>query len=487
MRSAERAGARRFSGRGLWLRALFLGLPLALLGFVLLLGALNWLVRPDLSTVPEARPAAEVAAGERARDVSFDASRPEALPRIERPVDVTLGRAAPRWPRGESPSLRELVQAGRLPAVAERVGPQPLVLARLIRWCIAGILLGFLILIGARHPFVARRLLILMPTLLVVSVVVFAVIELPVGDYLSARLLSYAETGDGNALQQTEELRKIFHFDDPIWRRYISWLGVPWFWTFNAADLGLLQGSLGRSIETSRPVNDIVGDRILLTVVISFATILFTWAVAIPIGVYSAVRQYSVGDYLFTFIGFLGMSVPPFLLALLLMLLAGVSGLFSPEYGAQPAWSWGKLLDLLKHVWIPVVVMGVSSTASLARVMRANLLDELKKPYVMTARARGVRPLRLLFKYPVRVALNPLVSGIGQLFPQLVSAGAIVGIVLSLPILGPLQIEALLMEDTYLAGSMLMVLSLLSVFGTLVADLLLLWLDPRVRYDQGAG
>jgi ABC-type dipeptide/oligopeptide/nickel transport system permease component/ABC-type transport system substrate-binding protein len=359
-------------------------------------------------------------------------------------------------------------------------------MARLIRWCLAGILLGFLILIGARHPFVARRLLILVPTLLVVSVVVFVVIELPVGDYLSARLLLYSETGDGNALQQTEELRKIFHFDDPVWRRYLSWLGVPWFWTFDAADLGLLQGFLGRSMETSRPVNDIVGDRILLTVVISLATILFTWAVAIPIGVYSAVRQYSVGDYLFTFIGFLGMSVPPFLLALLLMLLAGVSGLFSPEYAAQPAWSWGKVVDLLKHVWIPVVVMGVSGTASLARVMRANLLDELKKPYVMTARARGVRPLRLLFKYPVRVALNPFVSGIGQLFPQLVSGGAIVGIVLSLPILGPLQIEALLMEDTYLAGSMLMVLSLLSVFGTLVADLLLLWLDPRIRYDQGA-
>ena len=219
--------------------------------------------------------------------------------------------------------------------------------------------------------------------------------------------------------------------------------------------------------------------------VVQRACILFTWLVAIPIGIYSAVRQYSLGDYLFTLIGFLGMSVPPFLLALVLMVIAGVSGLFSPEFASQPGWTMPKLIDLLKHVWIPVLVMGLSGTAALARVMRANLLDELKKPYVTAARARGVRPLRLLFKYPVRVALNPFVSGIGALFPQLISGGAIVGIVLSLPIVGPLQIEALVNEDTYLAGSMLMVLSLLSVFGTLVADVLLLWLDPRIRYEKG--
>lgn len=358
-------------------------------------------------------------------------------------------------------------------------------LARLIRWSLAGIVLLILVLASVRHPFVARRLVILVPTLLIVSVVVFFVIELPSGDFLTSRLLLLSETGDRNALTQIEELRRIFHFDEPIWKRYLGWMGVPWFWTFQSSDLGLLQGFMGRSMESSRPVNDIVGDRILLTVVISVITILFTWVVAIPIGVYSAVRQYSFGDYLFTFIGFLGMSVPPFLLALVLMVLAGVSGLFSPEFVAEPAWSEAKVIDLLEHIWLPVVVMGVSGTASLARVMRANLLDELKKPYVTTARARGLRPLRLLFKYPVRVALNPFVSGIGHLFPQLVSGGAIVGIVLSLPIVGPLQIEALFMEDTYLAGSMLMVLSLLSVFGTLVADLLLLWLDPRIRYDKG--
>lgn len=358
-------------------------------------------------------------------------------------------------------------------------------LGQLIRWCLAGIAALLLILMSVRHPFVARRILILVPTLLIVSVVVFAVIELPPGDYMTSRLLMFSENGDHSSLERIEELRKVFRFDDPIWKRYLTWMGVPWFWSFESTDLGLLQGFMGHSMESSRPVNDIVGDRIVLTVLISLATILFTWVVAIPIGVYSAVKQYSFGDYLFTFIGFLGMSVPPFLFALVLMVLAGVSGLFSPEYVAESTWTWGKVVDLTKHVWIPVVVMGISGTASLARVMRANLLDELRKPYVTTARARGVRPLRLLLKYPVRVALNPFVSGIGHLFPQLVSGGAIVGIVLSLPIVGPLQIEALFNEDTYLAGSMLMVLSLLSVFGTLVADLLLLWLDPRIRYDKG--
>jgi ABC-type dipeptide/oligopeptide/nickel transport system permease component/ABC-type transport system substrate-binding protein len=369
------------------------------------------------------------------------------------------------------------------PAAGPRVGGTQV--ARLIRWAVLGILVSFLLLAAIRHPFVARRIVILVPTLAVISLVVFAAIDLPPGDYLSSRVMMLSQTGDANASAQIEELRQTFHFDDPIWKRYLHWMGVRWFATQKEEDRGLLQGFMGRSMETLQPVNDLVGDRIVLTVVISLATILFTWIVALPIGVYSAVRQYSLGDYFFTAVGFLGMSVPPFLLALLLMVLAGVSGLFSPEFASQVGWTWPKVVDLLKHVWIPVVVMGISGTAGLVRVMRANLLDELRKPYVTTARARGVRPLRLLFKYPVRVALNPFVSGIGQLFPQLISGGAIVGIVLSLPIVGPLQVEALVSEDTYLAGSMLMVLSLLSVFGTLVADLLLLWLDPRIRYEKG--
>jgi ABC-type dipeptide/oligopeptide/nickel transport system permease component/ABC-type transport system substrate-binding protein len=387
-------------------------------------------------------------------------------------------------------SLEQIIPLPRPNAEAfagPAAAPVPSVrVAQIIRWSLIGIVGLFLLLMSVRHPFVTRRILVLVPTLAIISVVVFAAIELPPGDYLSTRLLVLSENGDSNAMSQMEELRQRFHFDDPVWKRYLRWLGSEWFVTRSNDDLGLLQGFLGRSMETGRPVNDLVGDRILLTVAISLATILVTWLVAIPIGIYSAVRQYSFGDYLFTFIALLGMSVPPFLLALLLMVLAGSSGLFSPEFAAQPEWTTGKLLDLLKHVWIPVLVMGVSGTAGLVRVMRANLLDELKKPYVISARARGIRPLKLLFKYPVRVALNPFVSGIGHLFPQLVSGGAIVGIVLSLPIVGPLQIEALVNEDTYLAGSMLMVLSLLSVFGTLVADVLLLWLDPRIRYEKGA-
>lgn len=355
---------------------------------------------------------------------------------------------------------------------------------KIVSWLMWGVGLVLLALLALRHPFVARRLAIMVPTLVVISIIVFVIIQLPPGDFLTSRLTYLQETGDAALLKEAEDLRQTFHFDDPVWKQYLRWIGVLWFGTFDPADAGLLQGSMGLSMETARPVNDMVGDRILLTFLISLGTILLTWAIAIPIGVYSAVKQYSFGDYLFTFIGFIGMSVPPFLLALVIMVLAGVSGLFSPEFAAQPHWSWPKVWDLLGHIWVPVVVSAVSGTAGLIRVMRANLLDELKKPYVTTARAKGVRPLKLLFKYPVRIALNPFVSGIGHVFPALVSGGAIVSIVLSLPTVGPLQVNALFNEDMYLAGSMLMALSLLSVFGTLVADLLLLWLDPRIRYEQ---
>jgi ABC-type dipeptide/oligopeptide/nickel transport system permease component len=239
-------------------------------------------------------------------------------------------------------------------------------------------------------------------------------------------------------------------------------------------------------METSQPVNDMVGDIIVLTIALSLGTIIFTWATALPIGIYSAVKQYSWSDYALTLIGFIGMSVPAFLLALVLMAMAGVSGLFSPEYASQPEWSYGKFVDLLKHIWIPIVVLGVGGTAGMIRVMRANLLDELRKPYVVTARAKGVRPVKLLVKYPVRLALNPFISGIGSIFPHLISGGSIVSIVLSLPTAGKLQLDALMTEDMYLAASMLMVLSLLGVLGTLVSDLLLLWLDPRIRLEGGS-
>jgi ABC-type dipeptide/oligopeptide/nickel transport system permease component len=272
----------------------------------------------------------------------------------------------------------------------------------------------------------------------------------------------------------------------------MDWLGLPWFLSYKSEDRGLLQGHLGYSMESRRPVNAVVGDRILLTFMIALSSILFTWAVALPIGIYSAVRQYSIGDYIFTFLGFIGMCVPSFLLALLIMYWSKVyfgismTGLFSTEMAGQPEWTLEKVIDLLQHIWVPIVVLGVAGTAGMIRVMRGNLIDELRKPYVTTAMAKGVRPFKLLIKYPVRIAINPFISGIGALFPHLVSGGAIVAMVLSLPTVGPLMLEALMMEDTYLAGSMLMVLSLLGVMGTLVSDLLLMWLDPRIRFEGGS-
>jgi ABC-type dipeptide/oligopeptide/nickel transport system permease component len=293
--------------------------------------------------------------------------------------------------------------------------------------------------------------------------------------------------GTSSSEEVAAELRRTFHLDEPMWKRYARWTGLRWFGTFQPADAGLLQGNLGISMEHEKPAGEVVGDRIVLTVVVSIATVAFAWLFALPAGIFSAVRQYSPTDYALTFVAFLGISAPSFLFAVVVMYGAkrwfglSIEGLFSPEYATMSGWSWAKCVDVVKHLWLPVLVLGFGSAAGMMRVMRANLLDELKKPYVTTARAKGVRPLRLLLRYPVRLALNPLVSSIGGLFPQLVSGGAIVAMVLSLPMVGPTLFDALIAEDVYMAGSMLMVLSLLGVVGTLVSDLLLLWLDPRIR------
>lgn len=353
----------------------------------------------------------------------------------------------------------------------------------LLKWAIVSASVIFVILIAIKHPYVGRRLLIMIPTLFIISIITFAVIQLPPGDYVTTRIMELESMGDQAGKQEIEDLRTMFYLDEPMIMRYVHWMGLKWFTTFEERDKGLIQGYMGRQMSTGKLVNDVIGDRILLTILISAGTILFTWVVAVPIGIYSAVRQYSIADYIFTFFGFIGMCVPDFLLALILMAVSGVSGLFSPEFASEPGWSWPKVIDLLKHIWLPIVVLGVGGTAGMIRVMRANLLDELKKPYVTTARAKGVRPMKLLFKYPVRLALNPFISGIGGLFPALVSGGAIVSMVLSLPTVGPLMLEALLNEDMYLAGSMLMVLSILGVIGTLVSDMLLLWVDPRIRFE----
>ncbi len=363
----------------------------------------------------------------------------------------------------------------------------------IIRFLITGILLVGAVLVMVRHPFITRRVVILIPTVFIMSVCVFTIIELPPGDFITSRIQQLEMEGDIAAIQQAEELRNLFHLEESATLRYVRWIGLPWFISFDSSDRGLLQGDLGRSMEDGQRVNEVVGDRIMLTLLISLFTLIFTWVVAIPIGLYSAVRQYSIGDYVFTFFGFIGMCVPPMLLALVMMYIGSsvlglpVGGLFSPEYAMQPHWDAGKLIDLLQHIWIPVVVIGVAGTAGMIRVLRANMLDELGKPYVTTARAKGVRPFKLIMKYPLRLALNPFISGIGMIFPQLVSGGAIVGIVLSLPTVGPLLLGALQAQNMYLAGSMLMVLSLLTVFGTLVSDLLLMWVDPRIRIGGKGG
>jgi ABC-type dipeptide/oligopeptide/nickel transport system permease component/ABC-type transport system substrate-binding protein len=358
-------------------------------------------------------------------------------------------------------------------------------------WLVELAVLAGLVALGVRQPFIGRRLLFMAPTLLVVSIVIFTLVQLPPGDYVDTRILYLEMQGTPSNDQLAADLRRNFHLLDPAIDRYARWLGLAWFRTFRPEDEGLLQGNLGRSMEYERPVNEVMGERLRLTIIVTLGSVVFTWALALPLGVYSAFRAGSKRDTLFTVVGMLALSVPSFLLALVVMHLAkrmfgvNVDGLFSPEFAMTPAWTFAKTLDLLRHLWLPVVVLAAGGIAAMARVMRANVLDELKKPYVVTARARGLRPWRLLWKYPVRVALNPFVSEMGGLFPSLVSGGTIVALVLSLPMIGPTMLEALLSEDVYLAGSMLMLLSVLGVAGTLISDLLLLWLDPRVRYNGG--
>ena len=387
--------------------------------------------------------------------------------------------------KAAAPSARSAPEAGSGQAGSGSFG-------RAILWLLLGSLFVVILLAAFKHPFVARRILIMIPTFLIISFGVFVIIELPPGDFLTRRLAEIEMSGEPLAEERITQLRQLYHLGEPFLVRYARWMGIYWFAGFDRKDEGLLQGNLGRSMaQDGKEVSKLVGDRITLTVVLSLVTILVSWLIALPVGIYSAVRQYSWGDYVLTFLGFLGMCVPSFLLALVLMYLSKeyfgihVDRLFSPKYALQPYWDLGKCVDLLKHIWVPVFILGLGGTAGMIRVMRANLLDELRKPYVVAARSRGVRPLKLLLKYPVRLALNPFISGIGGIFPALVSGTVLVAVVLSLPLVGPLMLEALLNKDTMLAGSMLMVTSLLGIFGVLVSDLLLLWLDPRIRMGGG--
>jgi peptide/nickel transport system permease protein len=325
--------------------------------------------------------------------------------------------------------------------------------------------------------YILRRLLYMIPTVIVISMISFAIIQLPPGDYLTSLIAQLASSGESMEGAQVAALRERYGLDQPMWFQY-------WKWISNI----VLHGDFGMSFEWNRPVSTMIWERLGLTFLVSFITLLFVWAIALPIGIYSAVRQYSLGDYVFTFVGFVGLAVPNFLLALLLMYASfaffgqSVGGLFSPDYVDAP-WSMAKVMDLIGHLWIPVIVIGTSSMAALIRVMRANLLDELYKPYVVTARAKGLPEWRLILAYPVRVALNPFISTIGWILPSLVSGAVIVSVVLSLPTTGPMLLQSLLSQDMYLAGSIILLLSVLTVIGTLISDILLAWLDPRVRYQ----
>lgn len=326
--------------------------------------------------------------------------------------------------------------------------------------------------------YILRRVLFMIPTLIVVSLIAFVIIQLPPGDFLTSRIAQLEAQGEVIDRQVVDDLRARYGLDKPIYVQYWRWISAI-----------VLRGDFGYSFDWTAPVSNLIWARLGLTLAISTSSLIFIWVVAFPVGIYSAVRQYSVGDYLATFFGFVGLAIPNFLLALVLMYFSfkvlgqSVGGLFSPEYMDVP-WSWGRVLDLLRHIWIPMIIIGMSGTASLIRIMRANLLDELRKPYVTTARAKGLKEARVILKYPVRIALNPFISTVGWMLPQLVSGSTIVSIVLNLPTTGPLMLHALMTQDMFLAGAFILLLSTLTIVGTLLSDILLAITDPRIRYEQ---
>ena len=330
--------------------------------------------------------------------------------------------------------------------------------------------------------FMVRRTLLAVLSLFAVSIITFAIVQMPPGDYVDGYIqnvyvvLSSAPVSTADLAEVAEAMRRRWGLDRPMYIQYFTWMWHN------------LQGDFGMSMVHTRPIRDVIGDRVLMTVILAVSTVMFTWVMAIPIGIYSAVRQRSVEDYTFTFLGFIGLSVPDFMLALVMMYFAfvwldfDVGGLFSREYQGA-SWSLAKVWDLAQHLVIPVIILGTSGTAGLIRILRANLLDELRKPYVVTARAKGLPEMRLILKYPVRVALNPLISTIGYILPFLISGSVIVSVVLSLPTVGPILLAALLAQDMFMAGVLILFLALLTIIGTLVSDILLVLVDPRIRIE----
>ncbi len=325
--------------------------------------------------------------------------------------------------------------------------------------------------------YIGRRALLAIFTVWAISMLSFAIIQLPPGDYVTSYIAQMASMGSVVSDEEAQNLRIQYGLGQPIYVQYYKWMKL------------VVQGNFGMSMEWRRPVTEVIGDRLWLTVVVSVAALLLTWVLALPIGIYSAVRQYSVGDYVATFIGFIGLAVPNFLLALVILYFgfilfnANIGGLFTPELQDAP-WSMAKVWDLLKHLPVPALILGLAGTAQQIRIMRANLLDELRKPYVVTARSKGLPESTVILKYPVRVALNPFASTIGYTLPYIVSGSIIVSIVLGLPTVGPLLLKALIAQDMFLAGTIVLLLGVMTVIGTLISDILLVWVDPRIRIED---
>jgi peptide/nickel transport system permease protein len=325
--------------------------------------------------------------------------------------------------------------------------------------------------------YILRRGLMGLLTAWAVTVLAYVIIQLPPGDYISSYLAQLESSGTFAGEEEAVHLRELYGLNEPVLVQYGKWMSQ------------VLRGNFGISFEWKKPVSEVIGERLGLTVLVALAAVLATWAFALPIGIYSAVRQYSLGDHAFTILGFAGVAIPNFLFALVLMYFSyqflgiSVGGLFSPDYVDAP-WSVGRFADLMKHLWIPALILGTGGAAHVIRVMRANLLDELRKPYVVTARAKGLSEMRAIVKYPVRVALNPFISTIGYTLPYLMSGSIIVSIVLNLPTVGPVLLRSLIAQDMFLAGTIVMFLGLLTVIGTLISDVLLAWADPRIRLER---
>ena len=325
--------------------------------------------------------------------------------------------------------------------------------------------------------YIIKRLLILPFLLFIFSIIAFILIQAPPGDFLTSYIAELATSGSSIERAQIDALRALYGLDQPLYIQYFKWIGR------------LLTGDLGFSLDWQKPISELIGERLALTLALGVGTFIFTWLVAIPIGILSATRQYSFFDYFFTVFNYIGVATPTFMTALVLMWIAfkyyglSVTGLFSPEY-VDSVWSWDRTVDLLKHLWLPVVILGLDGTARLARVMRANLLDELKKPYMEMARAKGMSEWSLVMKYPVRLALNPLVSTIGWYLPLIFSGSVIVATVMNLPTIGPMLLRALISQDMFLAGTIILIYMILAIIGTLISDILLAWLDPRIRMED---